>query len=325
MRLSGRQSPHKENKIDRRDAAALIASLLLACGILITDKLTDSYTSVFRAVVSAKSEIPGRARTSLSPVTIEARCTATGLRLLHNRRQQRHKQLSVWFDPDVFKYEGDDMYSISAADLAAYVDKIFGQEVRMESALSDKVTFRFAAENYRKVPVHMVRSLSFKPQYMAAGEIRVKPDSVLIYGEEKYISAFERILTRPVELYNLSSSRTGTIQLEHPKGVRVSQESVSYELDVVRYVEVRRTVKLRASGVPAGHTLSIYPSTAELVIRTEFPSTGTPEQDIFPYIDYQDFNLSRNGRCVARIGGLSPAVLSCVCEPELFDCLENVQ
>ena len=195
----------------------------------------------------------------------------------------------------------------------------------METGVSDRVTFRFAAENFRKVPVQVVRSLSFKPQYMAAGEIRVKPDSVLIYGEENYLSAFESIRTRPLELTGVSSSRTGTLELEHPRGVRLSHESVSYELDVTRYVELRRTVKVQARGVPAGHTLDIYPSTAELVIRTEFPSNGSPEDRVYPYVEYGDFNVSRTGRCVARIGGLSPAVLSCTSEPETFDCLESVQ
>ena len=306
-----------------KGASVFVASLLLAAAIWLLHNLSLNYSAPMSASIVARSNIPGRFQESVSPVIVEARCRATGFKILRNRRLQRRGPVVVWFDPEVFKETGDDIFSISASELSGYVDKIFGSDVQLESFASPGVSFRFTRENHKKVPVRLMRNITFKPQYMALGDVSVKPDSVIIYGEEKYIEMFGEVLTRPLELSGVSASRSGTVALDVPKSVRVSSQSVDYQLDVVRFVEMRRTVKVQGRGVPDGRHLEIFPSVADLVIRRAFPASGTPEDEIGLYIDYRDFNSSRTGRCVARISGLTPGILSCVPSPEVFDCVET--
>ena len=308
---------------DSRGVAILVASLLLAAAIWLLHNLSLSYSATMSASIIARSNIPGRFEESVAPVTVEARCRATGFRILRNRRLEKRGPVTVWFEPEVWRQAGDDSFIIPSNELSAYIDKIFGPEVRLESFSSSGVSFRFARENHKKVPVRLVRNVTYKPQYMALGDIRVRPDSVIIYGEQKYIEMFDQVLTRPLELSGVSASRNGSILLDVPKGVRLSETAVDYQLDVARFVEIRRSVKVQSRGVPSGRRLEIFPSTAELVIRRAFPASGTPEDDLGLYIDYRDFNSSRTGRCVAKISGMTPGILACELTPDVFDCIET--
>ena len=309
--------------IGRRGAAIFVASLVLAAGIWLLLNLSLSYSAPLSASIIARSNIPGRFEESVSPVVVEARCRTTGFKILHNRRQLRRGPVKVWIDPEVLQPAGEDVFTVSTAALSGYVDKIFGPEVSLESFASQGVSFRFARENFRKVPVRLVPNVSFKPQYMARGEITVSPDSVFIYGEEKYIEMFDQVLTHPLELSGVSASRSGSIGLDVPKGVRLSAESVEYQLDVARYVEIRRSVKVQVRGVPSGRNLEVFPSTAELTVRRAFPSSGSPEDELGLYVDFREFNSSRTGRCVGHFSGLGPGILSCRADPEVFDCVET--
>ncbi len=306
-----------------RDAPVLVVSLLLAFSIWLIHNLSLNYSMTLRSVVYASSNIPGRYQTSLAPVTIEARCRAAGFNLLRSRREERKAPRQVWIDPKLFTHVSEDQYSISANELSGYVTEIFGQDVQLESFVSPSVTFRFAAENNRKVPVHVVRSVTFKPQYTLVGDIKVTPDSVMIYGDAKYIDHFERILSRPLTLSGVSSSRTGTVSLEVPKGLRLSDTEVTYDMEVSRYVELHSQAKVSVRGVPAGHTVDVYPSVADVAMKCVFPVTGDPGGQLMLSVDYQDFRGSRSGKCIAHAQPLPSGVISVEVEPEVFECVER--
>lgn len=306
-----------------RDVTILVASLLLAFSIWLIHNLSLSYSTTLRTVVSASSNIPGRYQTSLAPVTIEARCRATGFDIMHSHRRERRSPRTIYFDASAFKHTEADQFTISASELSGYVSEIFGSDVRLESFVAPAVTFRFAEENHRKVPVSVVESITYKSQYMAVGDIKVSPDSVIIYGDQKYLNHFDRILTRPLSLAGVSNSRTGTIGLEVPKGIRVSESSVAYDLEVSRYVELSSQAKVTVRGVPGDRAVDVFPSSADVTLKCEFPVTGDPTGTLRLYVDYQDFVSSRSGKCVVRTGTLPQGVISVNVTPDIFECVER--
>ena len=203
------------------------------------------------------------------------------------------------------------------------MDALFGNDVRLESFIAPSYTFKFPQENHKRVPVIPVSSLTFRPQYMQSAPLRVSPDSVIVYGEPAYLEAIDRIQTRRLTLTNLSASKTGTIRLETPKGVRLSDSQVDYALDVSRYVEIRKTVSVQARNVPSGRDLSVYPSTAEVLLRCAFPMVKDRTDELQFYVDYDDFQHSVTGRCVARADALPPGVIAWSLHPEIFECVEE--
>ena len=101
-------------------------------------------------------------------------------------------------------------------------------------------------------------------------------------------------------------------------------DEVSYALDVTRYVEVHREVKVGTRNVPAGRELTVYPSVADVVFRCVFPLASDPTESISFYVDYNDFVHSINGRCVPRDSGLPASVIDYALDPGVLECIESV-
>ena len=312
--------------INGRDLAVFLLSLLLAFSIWISHNLSLQYSSVVSVPVIALSNIEGHQAESSNTSPVVARCRTTGYRLLRKNRMSRRGQLRVYFSPDDLHQEGEDLYYITSNELSGYFSEIFGDNVQLESFVSSRVQFRFPDENHKTVPVQAVSVVGFKPQYMALGGMKIVPDSVVVYGEPLHLQNIDRVVTETITLQNLSSGAHGMARLEAPKGgIRLSVSEVSYALDVTRYVELHREVKVGTRNVPAGRDLTVYPSVVDVVFRCVFPLAYDPTEGISFYVDYNDFASSTNGRCVPRDSGLPSSVIDYSVEPQVLECIENIR
>lgn len=316
----------RKSGINGRDLAVFLLSLLLAFSIWISHNLSLQYSSVVSVPVIALSNIEGHQAESSNTSPVVARCRTTGYRLLRKNRMSRRGQLRVYFSPDDLHQEDEDLYYITSNELSGYFSEIFGDNVQLESFVSSRVQFRFPAENHKTVPVQAVSVVSFKPQYMALGAMKIVPDSVVVYGEPLHLQNIDRVVTEAITLQNLSSGAHGMARLEAPKGgIRLSVSEVSYALDVTRYVELHKEVKVGTRNVPAGRDLTVYPSVVDVVFRCVFPLAYDPTEGVSFYVDYNDFASSINGRCVPRDSGLPSSVIDYSVEPKVLECIENLR
>ena len=316
----------KKLNINGRDVVFFLLALLLACSIWTSHNLSLQYSSVVSIPVIAESNIEGRRAESSNTSAVVARCRTTGYRLLRMNRMSREGQLRVYFSSDDLQYDGGDMYSISSNELSGYFSEIFGDNVQLESFVSSRVQFRFPEENHKTVPVQTVSVVSFRPQYMALEPIQVVPDSVIVYGEPLQLENVDRVLTETLTLPNLSSSAHGIVRLEPPHGgARMSVNEVSYSMNVTRYVEVKREVKVGTRNVPAGRELTVFPSVVDVVFRCAFPLATDPTEKVSFYVDYDEFSRSINGRCIPRDDGIPGNIIDYTIDPGVLECIENIQ
>ena len=308
--------------VDVRDLVVFLLSLMLAFGIWLVHNLTLRYSAIMNVTVTAVSNIPERAAESSNTAVISARCRASGFKLLKNRRNP-DKTIKVFFNPEDFTKGDNDTFYLSSNALASYMPEIFGEDVQLESFVTQNAIFRFPAENNKKVPVSPKIITTYRPQYTSIGSIQFSPDSVMVYGDPNYLESIDRVFTRPLELKNLKNDVHGEIELDVPSRLRVSDQKVSYSLQVTRYVEVSSEIHIDVINLPADKFLSVYPSTAKVVFRCVFPLSVDPSRNVSLYIDYDEFTQSINGRCVARVSGLPSSVLDYTIEPQIFECIEE--
>ena len=193
----------------------------------------------------------------------------------------------------------------------------------MEDIITDTLFFTFVPENNKRVPVHFTGDFSYRSQYMASGPLRLTPDSVTVYGEKARLDLVDHVSTVPRIVDDVHETQHGVLRLRRIKGVRLSDEEVSYELPVSRYVELRSELPVQVRNVPAGRHLDVFPSRATVVLHCTFPVGHDPFEAFDLYIDYADFASSLSGRCVARVRELPRNVLDYRVEPTVFDCIET--
>ena len=294
--------------------------LLFSAGLWLVLNLSQDYVALVSVPVVAASNIEGRAAVSTSEATATAQVGASGFR--HVLLARKHKRpVQVTFNAADFRYDREEWYSISNANLYRYASDIFGDGVTVETFIFEDLSFSFPEESYKKVPVRPVLSITYDPQYMAQTTMSLQPDTVLVYGEPARLENVEYVVTKPLELKDLRSSVHGKIRLETPSGVRLSHEESIYSMEVTRYVEVRSEVRIGVRNAPARVNLAVLPSTAEVVFRCVFPTTSDPAANVRFYVDYRDFALSRTGRCKVHAEGIPSNVIDYTVTPEVFDCL----
>ena len=306
-----------------REGLLLASSLLIAVVIWFLSNLSQRYSGVVTVPVVAECNIPGHSNVSSGVALVSARCRATGFRLLREGKRSRTRQVKVNFERADMHYLGGERFFVAGSSKNTYTEQFFGDEVQVESFVTDTLFFRFPAENHKKVPVQLSGDISYRDQFMSSSTLRLVPDSVTVYGEQARLDLVDQVKTSPLLLDDVHQSQQGTLRLRRIKGVRLSDDIVSYELPVSRYVELRSSLPVSVEGLPAGHHLQVYPSQAEVVLHCAFPVGRDPFGSLVLSIDYKDFLSSISGRCIPQVSQLPAGVLDYRVVPEIFDCIET--
>ena len=305
-----------------RELAFFAFCLLLAVVIWFLTNLTKSYSGTLSVPVTAECSIDGHSNHSSNTVLVSARCRTDGFRLVKDGNQARKKTVVVKFDKADLRRTGPDTWSIFGSAKNSYINQMFGEGISLEAFITDTLSFTFAPERHKKVPVEVPLSLQCASQYMQSGPFKAMPDSVTIYGDDSRLEAIDKVTTPRLSFTDAKESMHGVVKINRPAGVRMSVEEVAYELPVSRYVELRGTFPVEVWNAPAGHEVQVYPPSASVILRCAFPLAKDPMASFKVFIDYKDFSESMSGKCVPRTLKLGSGVLDCRIEPEVFDCVE---
>lgn len=313
----------KSLDLNGKHVGAYLLSLLVAFGIWFFHGLSVHYTEIIRVPVCAQCSIDGHSAFSADVALVSVRGSVSGFEILRLGRYGEGKPVKVEFSRnDLRTYEGETYY-ILGTDLLRYSSQIFGDNVSVSDVLTDTLFFRFPYEQYRRVPVQPVCSLTFREQYTDRGGLKVFPDSVMVYGDPLHLESIERVFTESFELQGLRSSVHGRVNLQKISGVRLSSSSVEYSVDVQRFVQVKAVVPVKVRNAPRDRGLIVYPSMASISLCCSFPISSDPAEGISVYIDYDDFVSSLSGECLPQVGGLSSGIIDYEVSPQVFSCVES--
>lgn len=305
-----------------REWIVFVLSVALAFLVWFLVNMSQQYSGTISVPVVAQCNIEGHGPESSNTVLVSARCRTEGFRLVREYSRRERKVVKVKFNKADLRRTGTDVYSVIGGAKNSYVDQFFGEDAQVEAFITDTLSFIFPVENHKKVPIEVPLSVSCRSQYMQSGPFRTIPDSMTVYGPEERLDAVERVVTSRLVLSDLNSSQHGLLKVTPIKGVRMSADEISYELPVSRYVELTASVPVEVMNAPSGHTLQVYPPTAQVYLRCAFPIVKDPLASFKLYVDWKDFSSSLSGRCAPRVQRLPAGVLEYQVEPEVFDCIE---
>lgn len=304
-----------------RDWAVFLLALLLAFSVWLIHNLGLKYNDYLNVSVAIVSNIEGHSEQSSNKCEVIARCRATGYNVITSSHKSRRGFVSLELKPSELKHFEGDVFFLRSEDLRAYAHIIYGNDVTVEYFVSDTLFFTFPVEDYKRVPVQPVYSVSYADQFMPASEMLVEPDSVTIYGEPFYLENITKVYTRPVRYVSLSESVNGVCEIDHIRGVRMSEKEVRYSLDVTRYVELASTYTVNVVNVPVGKEVKMYPSSVQVLYRCAFPLKSDPTDIVEYFIDYEDYMESVSGKCLIRNTAMPKGVISYDVNPPAVECV----
>ena len=284
--------------------------------------MTKKYSSVFDYKIELSSNIEGRAQTATSHNSLVIRGISSGFYIL----QQKYftKELPMFLDARQLKPlpNGKDMFYIKSSDIQNKVQETLGNDFQLENVTSDTLYFEFPRQANKKVPVVATENISFEPQYTAKGKLSLRPDSVVVYGNEDVVRGVEAVYTKFINADNAKAPVQGVIDLQVIKGVRFSDESIYYALDVVRYFESSVTIKPTVINVPTQSTMLIIPQEITLYYRMRFEDKkGFDAQDFTVIVDYNSVDNSNVVK--PQITRQPNNIFDVRTEPMFLECIIN--
>lgn len=307
------------------DIRLLLASLLIACFVWVMHTFALDYSATVSCTVRVVSNIRGYAPEAVAKETLLLRGKGSGFYLLKVRGAGRKPMdMALAVDARHFRAaEGEeDTYVLPVSEIREKLNEQLGERFSIDFIETEELSFTFTPQSYVKVPVEASLDLTFRPQYMQVGQVRLKPDSVLVYGPVKDLQRVTQIRTRNISYKLIDKAVQGYAGFESVPGLRIETEQVWYDVEVERYVENTLTLPVTAVNVPAGHSLMLLPSQVEITFRAPFRPRGGRilAEDLSLVVDYHDFARAGSTRMIPRLV-TERDVYSWRLRPELVECI----
>ena len=265
----------------------------------------------------------GRVFESESEDLLIMRVNATGFYILKHRFLKK-SHLTITLEPKYLHSSIDDpdRFNVYSNEIRDKIAIELGNDVNIEYFTTESLSFLFPKINCKKVPVAARMDIDYKPQYMPTGKIILRPDSVLIYGEDKYISSLDSVFTKVISKRHIKGSFQGMTKIISSQGVKVSQNEIYYKQDVDRYIERSLTVPVTVINVPSDKELILLPSKINIYYRKSFNSRDIYAPDDFEYTaDYNDFINSIDSKIVPSIVKSPKDIYSISFEPAFVEAV----
>lgn len=304
----------------------LLLSLLTACFVWVMHTFSLDYSAMMSYAVCVTTNLKGYAPEATARETLVIRGRGTGFYILRMRGFNRKPApLPLTVDARVFTPDSEEegLFRLNVADIRDKIAEQLGERFVVDFIETPQLTFAFARQSYARVPVAAVLDLSFRPQYMQVGEVRLEPDSVLVYGDVKELQKLTQVGTGSISFRNVDKSLQGYVPVEPVPGLRIDCEKVYYDIPVDRYVETTLTVPVTAARVPAGRTLMILPSQVELTFRASFRPRGgrITADDLALVVDWRDYVKAGSTRVIPKLV-TDRDIYSWRMKPELVECIQ---
>lgn len=294
-------------------------ALALAFLFWFLHNLSFDYSSYLQYRVRLSTDIEGYESSALSNEVLILKGRGSGFYILKNRSYKRDfPEIDINLSrKHLTRVKGKDgVFSVKVSDMAEKIDEAV-EGITVDFFETETLTFNLEKQSFKKVPVALASDIRCHPQYMIVGEIELRPDSVVVYGNAKDLDGVSKVTTRSVVLENIDKSVQGIVDLERLDGFRVDAEQVYYSFDVQRYVENTKVVPVTVRNAPKGKNFMVLPSSVTVTYRT--PVRGAVRDFSFE-VDYRTYLRSTGSKVIPKMVG-GRGILSYEIEPRMVECI----
>ena len=306
------------------EVVVLVISLLVALIVWGVMKLSLQYRYVYHYSVELSSPMEGRVFKSVSQDPLTIRGTSSGFYLLRHKLSARKKGETLTFraEPSALRpLNGkEDAFFILSSQLKDKAAEKLDGYLTIDEIVADTIVFIFPKTFQKKVPVCFRADLSFRPQYMPLDRVYLKPDSVLINGQESIIKTIDSVFTEKITARSIKRSIQGEADIEQISGVQMSETKTVYHLNVGRYVGRSLSLPVEVRNLEEGARMILVPSTVTVSFKEEYGRKKTiSPQDFTVCVDYSQAVSSASAKAKVLLDKIPEGVYDVNIEPAFLD------
>jgi hypothetical protein len=265
--------------------------LFLALSIVLWQFINLAKPISINKSIKVRFEVPKNDYQLISDsiLSIDARVTATGLRLLFNSPFKKNYVLST-----ESKIESNNEFYLTPSDIERQLQKSLGEAMAIEKIFTSELKIPLAKITSKKIPVFPDITLSYRQNYILKGAVTVKPDSIKISAPESVLKDISSVNTVPLKLDEVSESINQPLPIDFSRlGLfSIEQEEVVVSAEVVRFSEMVYEVPILVPEFENEMRLAVFPPNAQVVCKA--PADILKTLDIGAFGVTVDYDFSQN-------------------------------
>ncbi|WGH75619.1 hypothetical protein P8625_00205 [Tenacibaculum tangerinum] len=181
---------------------------------------------------------------------------------------------------EVSKKSENDYYFLSKK-IAANIQEQLKSGLKLVQIQNDTIPLKIGTLKSKKVALKPNVNITFQLGYDFSKPITITPDSVLISGDETYISKTDFLNLENVTLKNISKNTNITAPIILPENITLksSHSSAEIRIDVDKFTEGEIEVPVVVKNAPRG--INIYPKKVKVIYKVGLQNFNDVTPDLF--------------------------------------------
>ncbi len=210
---------------------------------------------------------------------------------------------------------------LSQDELRKRVSSQLNPTTKLLSLYPDSIGFVYSRGVYKKLPVSVSGKITPAMQYYISN-VRVSPDSVIVYAPSEILANMQTAYTMSIELENLSENTSLRTQLRKIEGVKYEPQFCNIDILVDMYSEKTVEVPIVGLDFPTNKTLRTFPSKVNVTFKVGLSDySAITSSDFTIGVNYKDLINSDKDQIELVVTSSNPAVSNIRLNPSKVDYL----
>lgn len=245
----------KLTKVERKRFVVLLTCLIGAAATWLFITLDQKYPYTVQTQLLYKDEPQKKAFKALQPDVVDLEVEGTGWQLLFSRLHLNPQSITV----SLAKLNTQN--HIVFSEQLPQVNKQLGSQQKIISVKPDTLYFDFSKRTNKRVPLKLLRKLSFVKQYGISNKIKLSPAYVNISGPQEELAKISVWYTDTLKLTNLHQSVSSRVLIKQniSNNISIYPTSVDVKIPVDEFTEKTIEVPLKVINNKDFYDIKLFP------------------------------------------------------------------
>lgn len=200
---------------------------------------------------------------------------------------------------DVSKYtdENQSSITISSSQLVKEINDQFPSSRSANMLDLDQLSLAIDPIIRKKIPVSVLRNVTYKNGFRQIGPVIVSPDSIFVSGPQNMIASIDSISTQNIDISLLEKGISEEVKILLPKndGINISDQIVQVSWDVKEIAQKEFDIPVKVINKPSSEIIKIIPNTVKIKVDVTLDHFNLISAEEFEIVcDYGERNKDEN-------------------------------
>ena len=147
------------------------------------------------------------------------------------------------------------------------IANILSSSIEIMNVKPERIVALFLNKMKKEVTVRLKSEIHLKPSYWLERDVKITPNTVVLYGDENLLDSISSITTSLLEVQDLDKDQVFETSLIFPNGLKSKTNFVLIELNVEPFIEETITKEVEIRNLSKIYSIKLFPKKVNVTLR----------------------------------------------------------